>query len=175
MKADNEKELEMNEYEKMSNELIEEKEKIKFDFDNWFFSSFLVITILFTGIIIFIFIAKRILFEHLLVSAIFGTFLSSFLALIFTFVVEFLLKIKRKINLKNDREYQLAKEVIKNYENKVFEYKKKKVEEKKRNEYKDVIYKEKEKHERINELEKYLANERKRNEKNNDVDVSDYK
>ena len=29
-------------------------------------------------------------------------------------------KIKRKINLKNDREYQLAKEVIKNYENKVY-------------------------------------------------------
>lgn len=175
MKVDNQKDLEMNEYEKMSNELIEEKEKIKFDFDNWLFSSFLVITILFTGMIIFIFIAKRILFEHLLVSAIFGTFLSSFLALIFTFVVEFLLKLKRKINLKNDREYHLAKEVIRNYENKVFEYKKKKVEEKKQNEYKDVIYKEKEKHERINELEKYLANERKRNEKNNDVDVSDYK
>ena len=40
--------LEMNEYEKMSYELIEEKEKVKFDFDNWVFSSFLVITILFT-------------------------------------------------------------------------------------------------------------------------------
>ena len=46
----------------------------------------------------------------------------------------------------------------------MFEYKKKKVEEKKRNEYKDVIYKEKEKYEWINELEKYLANERKRKE-----------
>lgn len=51
--------LEMNEYEKMSYELIEEKEKVKFDFDNWVFSSFLVITVLFTGIIIFIFIAKK--------------------------------------------------------------------------------------------------------------------
>ena len=54
--------LEMNEYEKMSYELIEEKEKVKFDFDNWVFSSFLVITVLFTGIIIFIFIAKKMLF-----------------------------------------------------------------------------------------------------------------
>ena len=164
MKVDNQKELEMNEYEKMSNELIEEKEKIKFDFDNWLFSSFLVITILFTGIIIFIFIAKRILFEHLLVSAIFGTFLSSFLALIFTFVVEFLLKLKRKINLKNDREYHLAKEVIRNYEKKVFEFNKKKFFENKRKNCKEVLDNEVEKSERISKLENYLKNERKRNE-----------
>lgn len=164
MKVDNQKELEMNEYEKMSNELIEEKEKIKFDFDNWLFSSFLVITILFTGIIIFIFIAKRILFEHLLVSAIFGTFLSLFLALIFTFVVEFLLKLKRKINLKNDREYHLAKEVIRNYEKKVFEFNKKKFFENKRKNCKEVLDKEVEKSERISKLENYLKNERERNE-----------
>lgn len=154
----------MNEYEKMSNELIEEKEKIKFDFDNWLFSSFLVITILFTGIIIFIFIAKRILFEHLLVSAIFGTFLSLFLALIFTFVVEFLLKLKRKINLKNDREYHLAKEVVRNYEKKVFEFNKKKFFENKRKNCKEVLDKEVEKMERISKLENYLRNERRRNE-----------
>ena len=158
MKVDNQKDLEMNEYEKMSNELIEEKEKIKFDFDNWLFSSFLVITILFTGMIIFIFIAKRILF------AIFGTFLSSFLALIFTFVVEFLLKLKRKINLKNDREYHLAKEVIRNYEKKVFEFNKKKFFENKRKNCKEVLDKEVEKSERISKLENYLKNERKRNE-----------
>ena len=110
--------LEMNEYEKMSNKLIEEKEEVNFNFSNWLFRSFFVITILFTGIIIliFIFITKKLLFEHLLVSAIFGVFLSSFLALIFTLVVKILFKIKRKINLKNDREYQLAKEVIRNYE-----------------------------------------------------------
>ena len=84
--------LEMNEVEKMSYELIEEKEKVKFDFDNWVLSSFLVITVLSTGIIIFIFIAKKMLFEHLLVYSIFGVFLSFFLALIFTFVLEFSLK-----------------------------------------------------------------------------------
>jgi len=108
--------LEMNEYEKMSYELIEEKEKVKFDFDNWVFSSFLVITILFTGLTIFIFIAKKILFEHLLAFAILGVFLSLSLALIFAFVVEFSLELKRKINLKNDREYHLAKEVVAVYE-----------------------------------------------------------
>lgn len=40
MKLDNEKELEMNEYEKMSNKLIEEKEEVNFNFSNWLFRSF---------------------------------------------------------------------------------------------------------------------------------------
>lgn len=95
------------------------------------------------------------------------------LVLIFTFVLEFSLKIKRKINFKNDREYQLAKEVMLNYE-------KKKDEEMKRNKCRNVIYKEKEKHERINELERYLEDEKRKrkdfiNEKNNNIDVSDDK
>lgn len=154
--------LEMNEYEKMSYELIEEKEKVKFDFDNWVFSSFFIITVLFTGIIIFIFIAKKILIEHLLVFAIFGVFLSLSLALIFAFVVEFLLKLKRKINLKNDREYHLAKEIVRNYEKKVSEFNKKKFFENKRKNCKEVLDKEVEKSRRISKLENYLRNERKR-------------
>ena len=104
------------------------------------------------------------LFEHLLVSAIFGAFLSSFLALIFTLIVKFFFKIKRKINLKNDREYQLAKEVIRNYQKKVFEFNKKKFFENKRKNCKEVLDKEIEKSERISKLESYLKNERKRNE-----------
>ena len=156
--------LEMNEYEKISYELIEGKEKVKFDFDNWVFSSFLVITVLFTGIIIFIFIAKKMLFEHLLVYSIFGVFLSFSLALIFTFVLEFSLKIKRKRKLKNDREYHLAKEIVRNYEKKVFEFNKKKFFENKRKNCKEVLDKEVEKSKRISKLENYLRNERKRNE-----------
>ena len=166
MKLDNEKELEMNEYEKMSNKLIEEKEEVNFNFSNWLFRSFFVITILFTGIIIliFIFITKKLLFEHLLVSAIFGVFLSSFLALIFTLVVKILFKIKRKINLKNDREYQLAKEVIRNYERKVFEFNENKLLKMKKDSYKNILDKEVEKMERISKIENYLKNERERNE-----------
>lgn len=156
--------LEMNEVEKMSYELIEEKEKVKFDFDNWVLSSFLVITVLSTGIIIFIFIAKKMLFEHLLVYSIFGVFLSFSLALIFTFVLEFSLKIKRKRKLKNDREYHLAKEIVRNYEKKVSEFNKKKFFENKRKDCKEVLDKEVEKSKRISKLENYLRNERKRNE-----------
>ena len=154
--------LEMNEVEKMSYELIEEKEKVKFDFDNWVLSSFLVITVLSTGIIIFIFIAKKMLFEHLLVYSIFGVFLSFSLALVFTFVLEFSLKIKRKRKLKNDREYHLAKEIVRNYEKKVFEFNKKKFFENKRKNCKEVLDKEVEKSRRISKLENYLRNERKK-------------
>lgn len=154
--------LEMNEVEKMSYELIEEKEKVKFDFDNWVLSSFLVITVLFTGLTIFIFIAKKILFEHLLAFAILGVFLSLSLALIFAFVVEFSLELKRKINLKNDREYHLAKEVIRNYEKKVSEFNKKKFFENKRKNCKEILDKEVEKSKRISKLENYLRNEKKR-------------
>lgn len=104
------------------------------------------------------------MFEHLLVSAIFGVFLSSFLALIFTLVVKILFKIKRKINLKNDREYQLAKEVIRNYERKVFEFNENKLLKMKKDSYKNILDKEVEKMERISKLENYLKNERERNE-----------
>ena len=156
--------LEMNEYEKISYKLIEGKEKVKFDFDNWVFSSFLVITVLFTGLIIFIFNAKKMLFEHLLVYSIFGVFLSFSLALIFTFVLEFSLKIKRKRKLKNDREYHLAKEIVRNYEKKVSEFNEKKFFENKRKDCKEVLDKEVEKSKRISKLENYLRNERKRNE-----------
>lgn len=60
------------------------------------------------------------------------------------------------------------------------EAKKKKDEEMKRNKCRNVIYKEKEKHERINELERYLEDEKRKrkdfiNEKNNNIDVSDDK
>ena len=84
--------------------------------------------------------------------------------MIFTLVVKILFKIKRKINLKNDREYQLAKEVIRNYERKVFEFNENKLLKMKKDSYKNILDKEVEKMERISKLENYLKNERERNE-----------
>ena len=104
------------------------------------------------------------LFEHLLVYSIFGVFLSFSLALIFTFVLEFSLKIKIKRKLKNDREYHLAKEIVRNYEKKVFEFNKKKFFENKRKNCKEVLDKEVVKSKRISKLENYLRTERKRND-----------
>ena len=164
MKVDNEKELEMNECEKIANELIEEKEKVNFNFENWFTNSLMVLVTLVVGILILFSIKTRAVFEIMFVLAIIGTFFSAFLALIFTVSIQFFLKIKRKLNLKKDKEYKLAKEVIKNYERKVFEFNEKKLFKMKRDSYKNVLDKEVEKMERISKLENYLRNERKRNE-----------
>ena len=125
--------LEMNEYEKMSYELIEDKKKVKLDFEKTY-----IISGIFSYFIIYIF-----------------------------------LKVLNCFILLKDREYQLAKEVMLNYE-------KKKDEETKRNECINIIYKEKEKHERIYGLERYLEDEKRKrkdfiNEKNNNIDVSDDK
>ena len=157
--------LEMKEYEKMVSELIKEKKKIKMNFEKVYISLVLVFIVLFAVFGMFLFQKGKINFEDFFLIILFGGIISFFFGICFTAIVYIFLKILKFITLLKDKEYKLAKEVIKNYENKVFEYKKKKVEEKKRNEYKDVIYKEKEKHERINELEKYLANERKRKRK----------
>ena len=157
--------LEMNEYEKMVSELIKEKRKIELNFEKVYISLVLVFIVLFALFGMFLFHKRKIDKEDFFLIILFGGIVSFFLGICFTAIIYIFLKILKFITLLKDKEYKLAKEVIKNYENKVFEYKKKKVEEKKRNEYKDVIYKEKEKHERINELEKYLANERKRKEK----------
>ena len=162
MKLDNEKELEMNECEKIANELIEEKEKINFNFEDWF--TYILIVLVIGVVIILTFYLKELIFEITFILSVLGTLFSSFLALIFTVIIEFSLKIKRKINLKNDREYQLAKEVIRNYERKVFEFNENKLLKIKKDSYKNILDKEVEKMERISKLENYLKNERERNE-----------
>ena len=171
--------LEMNEYEKMVSELIKEKKKIEMNFEKVYISLVLVFIVLFAVFGMFLFHKRKIDFEDFFLIILFGGIVSFFFGICFTAIIYIFLKILKFITLLKDKEYKLAKEVILNYENKVLEYKKKKVEEKKRNECIDVIQREKEKYERINELEKYLANERKRkdleNEKNNNLDVSDNK
>ena len=162
--------LEMNEYEKMSYELIEEKEKVKFDFEKTY-----IISVIFFMILSVIFGMRRrnIELELVFTAILFGWLVSILLGFVSCFVVFVFLKISNFFILLKDREYQLAKEVMLNYE-------KKKDEETKRNKCRNVIYKEKEKCERINELERYLEDEKRKrkdfiNEKNNNIDVSDDK
>lgn len=98
--------------------------------------------------------------------------ISILLGFVSCFIVFIFLKVSNRFILIKDREYQLAKEVMLNYE-------KKKDEETKRNKCRDVIYKEKEKHERIYGLERYLEDEKRKgkvlNEKNNNINLSDNK
>ena len=147
MKLDNEKELEMNECEKIANELIEEKEKINFNFEDWF--TYILIVLVIGVVIILTFYLKELIFEITFILAVLGTLFSSFLALIFTVIIEFSFKTKRKLNLKKDKEYQIAKEVMLNYQIKVFEFNKNKLLKMKRDKYKTVLDKEVEKMGRV--------------------------
>lgn len=143
--------LEMNEYEKMSYELIEEKKKVKLDFEITYIISFGFFMIL---SIIFGMFLRNIELEFVFPAILLGMMISILLGIVSCFIVFVFLKISNFFILLKDREYQLAKEVMLNYE-------KKKDEETKRNKCRDVIYKEKEKHERIYGLERYLEDERK--------------
>lgn len=170
MIVDNEKELEMNKYEKMSYELIEEKKKVKLDLEKTYiisFGFFMVLSMIF-GMFL-----RNIELEFVFPAILLGMMISILLGFVSCFVVFVFLKISNFFILLKDREYQLAKEVMLNYE-------KKKDEETKRNKCIHIIYKEKEKHERIYGLERYLEDEKRKrkdfiNEKNNNIDVSDDK
>lgn len=105
------------------------------------------------------------IFEITFILAVLGTLFSSFLALIFTVIIEFSLKTKRKLNLKNDKEYQVAKEVMLNYQIKVFEFNENELLKIKKDRYKTVLDKEVEKMGRISKLENYLKKEINRNDR----------
>lgn len=171
MRVDIEKELEMNKYEKMSYELIEQKKKVKLDFEKTYIISvifFMVLSVIFG---MFLFYKRNVEFEIAYTGTFLGILISIILGIFSYFIIYIFLKVSNRFILIKDREYQLAKEVMWNYE-------KKKDEETKRNKCRNVIYKEKEKCERINELERYLEDEKRKrkdfiNEKNNNIDVSD--
>ena len=163
MRADNEKELELNECEKIANELIEEKEKVNFNFEDCF--TYILIVLAIGVVIILTFYLKELTFEITFILAVLGTLFSSFLALIFTVIIEFSLKAKRKLNLKKDKEYQIAKEVMLNYQIKVFEFNENELLKIKKDRYKTVLDKEVEKMGRISKLENYLKKEINRNDR----------
>lgn len=149
-----EKILEMNEYEKMSSEIIKEKEKVDLDFGKTYIITVTFLMALFVIFGIFLVYKEKIDFEQFFIQTLLSGFISLFLGIFFTgFFYEFL-KILNLFTLFKDKEYQLAKEVMLNYSKKVEE-------KKKRNECIDVIQREKEKHERIYGLERYLEDERK--------------
>lgn len=155
--------LEMNEIEKMSWELITEKRNVKFDFEKTYFISLMIFDVLIIICAVFLSYKRNVEFDIVVPMVLLGVLFSIILSFVPCPIFFIFLKISNHFILLKDREYQLAKEVILNYENKVIEIKKKKDEEKKRNECREIIYKEKEKQERICELERYLKNERKGN------------
>jgi hypothetical protein len=154
--GDMEEVLEMNKYEKMSWEVIKEKKKVEFNFVKIYINLVLFFMILSVLFGIFLFLKRNIDIELILQLILLGMIFSFFLGIFFLPIIHIFLKISNYFILTKDKEYQLAKKVILDYENKVIEIKKKQYEEEKKKECIAIICKEKEKCERINELERYL-------------------
>ena len=115
MRVDNEKELEMNKYEKMSYELIEEKKKVKLDLEKTYiisFGFFMVLSMIF-GMFL-----RNIELEFVFPAILLGMMISILLGFVSCFIVFIFLKVSNRFILIKDREYQLAKEVMLNYEKK---------------------------------------------------------
>lgn len=129
--------LEMNELEKKSERIIKDRENFNYDIGYYILS--LVLTI-------FIFLFLVALYDKIrndVVRMLY--FIFSITVVLFLHILPLINYINKKIKLKKDKEYQLAKKVIEKYKEKL-----------KRKELEEIINKEKEKSNTILELEKYL-------------------
>ena len=156
------KDLNKEHCEVMASDLIKEKEKKPERDDEKLFTIFSVsVFIFFLCIISFILISeiglKKILpLDKLIVITI--------LTLILLFCISIILENRRVrkiheknlIALQNDKEYQLAKEIMRKYEEKNYKYKEEQIKRKKKENLNDVFDEELKKTERIIEIENFL-------------------
>lgn len=156
------KDLNKEHCEVMASDLIKEKEKKPERDDEKLFTNFLVsVFIFFLCIISFILISeigfnKILPLDKLIVITI--------LTLILLFCISISLenrkvrKIHQKnlIALQNDKEYQLAKEIMRKYEEKNYRYKEEQIKKQKKENLNDVFDEELKKIERIKEMEIFL-------------------
>lgn len=156
------KDLNKEHCEVMASDLIKEKEKKPERDDEKLFTIFLVsVLIFFICIISFILISEIGLNKNLpLDKLIFVTVLT--LILIFGISLSLENRRVRKIYeknliaLQNDKEYQLAKEIMRKYEEKNYRYKEEQIKRKKKENLNDVFDEELKKTERIIEMKNFL-------------------
>ena len=128
------KELEMNEMEKKANRIVNRKEnEVDDELPPFLFAGFFILTIFF---FLFGALSKRIIFY--IWAIIFFS-----LMMITTHIIEFIIFIKYR----NDREYQIAKKIVRNFEKK-----------EKRERLKETIEEESKKAKELKELEDYANN-----------------
>ena len=147
--------LEMNECEKMANELIEKKEKLDCNLEDFFLKIFLI-SLHLSPIILLLNNKLKEIFDNFLLIVVF--------TLVFTFSVSFICvgiialfyKLKKKKELLKDEEYKLAKEIMEKYNKKVFEIEEKEAIERRNIQYKATLEREKEKTERMIKMKEYL-------------------
>jgi hypothetical protein len=162
MKMDEIKDLNKEHCEVMASDLIKEKEKKPKQNDEKVFTIFMTsVFIFFICIISFILISEIGLNKNLpLDKLIFVTVLT--LILIFGISLSLENRRVRKIYeknliaLQNDKEYQLAKEIMRKYEEKNYRYKEEQIKRKKKENLNDVFDEELKKTERIIEMENFL-------------------
>lgn len=130
--------LEMNEVEKNSEKIIKDKENSNYDFGIHY-----TLSIILTMFVFLILIPIYYEVKNNVVRVLYFIFFITVTLFLDTF--PFIYYINKKIRLKKDKEYQLAKKVIKKYNEKL-----------KRKELEEIINKEKEKSNTILEMEKYL-------------------
>ena len=162
MKMDEIKDLNKEHCEVMASDLIKEKEKKPEQNDEKVFTIFMTsVFIFFICIISFILISEIGLNKNLpLDKLVFVTVLT--LILIFGISLSLENRRVRKIYeknliaLQNDKEYQLAKEIMRKYEEKNYRYKEEQIKRKKKENLNDVFDEELKKTERIIEMENFL-------------------
>ena len=128
------KELEMNEMEKKANRIVNRKEnEVDDELPPFLFAGFFILTIFF---FLFGVLSKQIIFYIF-------TIIFFLLMITTTHIIKFIIFIKYR----KDKEYQVAKKIVKNFEKK-----------EKREQFKETIEKESKKVKELKELEDYANN-----------------
>ena len=147
--------LEMNEYEKMANELIEKKEKLDCNLED-FFLKISIISIHLSPLIVLSNNKLKEIFDNFLLIAVFALVFTLSVSFIGVGIIALFYKLKKKKELLKDEEYQLAKEIMEKYNKKVLEIEEKEAIERKNIQYKATLEREKEKTERMIKMKEYL-------------------
>lgn len=147
--------LEMNECEKMANELIEKKEKIDCNLED-FFLKISIISIHFSLLIPLLNDKLSVILENYLLIPVFVLAFTLSVSFICVGIIALFYKLKKKKELLKDEEYKLAKEIMEKYNKKVFEIEEKEAIERRNIQYKATLEREKEKTERMIKMKEYL-------------------
>lgn len=147
--------LEMNECEKMANELIKKKEKIDCNLED-FFLKISIISIHLSPLIPLLNDKLNAILENYLFIALFVLVFTLSVSFIGVGIIALFYKLKKKKELSKDEEYQLAKEIMEKYNKKVLEIEEKEAIERKNIQYKATLEREKEKTEKLIKMKEYL-------------------
>ena len=156
------KDLNKEHCEVMASNLIEEKEKKPERNDEKVWTIFLISVFIFFLCITSFILISEIVFKEILPlgKLIFITVLFVFLIFFISISIENrrieIIHKKNLIALQNDKEYQLAKEILRKYEEKNYKYKEEQIKRKKKENLNEVFNEEMKKTERIIEMENFL-------------------